>query len=76
MKILVSPSVNYIGQIGAFYRLHASSAGVHQIATFLIMKQTMISHAECLLRFIKCLGCRTLSAYVFIFATQLRKSFS
>ena len=73
MIISVSPSVNYIGQAGDFYRLHASSAGVHQIATFSIMKQTMISHAECLLRFIKCLGCITL---VFIFAIQLRNPFS
>ena len=28
------------------------------------MKQTMISHAECLLRSIECLGCRTLSLHV------------
>ena len=43
-----------------------------KLQPFLIMKQTMISHAECLLRFIKCLGCRTLSPYVFKLATQLR----
>ena len=64
MIISVSPSFNYIGQVVDFYTLHASSAAVDRIATFLIMKQTMISHAECLLRFTKCLGCITSCVYI------------